>query len=85
MDGSDNAATALRWGVEEAEVREATAEAVLVWSYLDQHHVDPSAPFDPQYGAEKATATLASWVGSVLGADHGVALRAVCDLPARGV
>ena len=86
MDGSKSSAAALRWAIEEAEVHGAALEAVLVWSYLDQHHADPKAPFDPHYGDDQALAVLAGWVDEAAGdAAAGVELRTVCNLPAPGL
>jgi nucleotide-binding universal stress UspA family protein len=86
LDGSESSAVALRWATEEAEVHGASLEAVLVWSYLDQHHADPKAPFDPRYDDDQALAVLAGWVDDAVGADAaGIELRTVCDLPATGL
>jgi nucleotide-binding universal stress UspA family protein len=46
-DGSENAALALRWAADEAEIHGAGLEAMLVWSFLDQFHADRSDTFDP--------------------------------------
>lgn len=86
LDGSESSAGALRWAVEEAAVHGAALEAVLVWSYLDQHHTDPQAPFDPHYNDDQALAVLAGWVDSAVGADAAaIELRTVCNLPAAGL
>jgi len=85
MDGSDNAKGALRWAVEEAELHGASVQALLVWSYLDQQHTDPGAPFDPTYDAAAAKATLGTWVSEALGAEHQVDLIVACDLGPRGL
>jgi nucleotide-binding universal stress UspA family protein len=86
MDGSESSAVALRWAVEEAAVHGAALTAVLVWSYLDQHHADPHAPFDPHYGADQARDVLAGWVTEAVGTDASqVDLRVTCDLPAPGL
>ena len=85
MDGSDNAKGALRWAVEEAEVHGASVQALLVWSYLDQQHTDPDAPFDPTYDAAAAKETLGTWVSEALGAEHQVELLVACELGPRGL
>lgn len=36
IDGSQNAGIALRWALDEAEVRDARVRAVLVWSYMGE-------------------------------------------------
>ena len=46
-DGSASAAVALRWAAEEAELHGAALEAVLAWSYLDQHHPDGQPRISP--------------------------------------
>lgn len=86
MDGSDASADALRWAVDEAEMHGATLTAVLVWSYLDQHHADPDAPFDPRYGADQAREVLQGWVQAAASGDSSaVELSTVNDLPAPGL
>jgi nucleotide-binding universal stress UspA family protein len=85
VDGSEHAAVALRWAVEEGELHAADVEAVLAWSFLDQHHPDRAERFDPDYGDDTARATLAAWVAEAVGPDADVALRTVNDLPAPAV
>lgn len=85
MDGSDNAREALRWAVDEAELHGATVQALLVWSFLDQQHTDPAAPFDPTYDADAARSTLETWVSEALGGQHQVELVVACDLTPRGL
>jgi nucleotide-binding universal stress UspA family protein len=85
VDGSEHAAVALRWAVEEGELHTADVEAVLAWSLLDQHHPDRAERFDPDYGDDVARATLAAWVAEALGPDATVALRTVNDLPAPAI
>ena len=36
IDGSPNAAVALRWALDEAEVRDVRVRAVLAWSYMGE-------------------------------------------------
>jgi nucleotide-binding universal stress UspA family protein len=84
-DGSDNAAVATRWAVEEATLHGATIEVVLVWSYLEQPHADHSARFDPDYTEASARATLASWIDEALGPGAEVEQRVECDLPPRAL
>lgn len=38
IDGSEHSAAALRWAVDEAELRGARVRAVLAWSFLGQGH-----------------------------------------------
>ena len=58
VDESDGAAEALRWAVREADARDAVLTAVLVWGWLDQHHLDPGEPFDPKYHEADALTAL---------------------------
>lgn len=87
VDGSASSADALRWAADEAEVRGAQLVAVLAWDLFDQHHVDGSQRFDPDYDDGKADAALAHMVEEALGAEAagGVERRTVCDLPAAGL
>ena len=84
-DGSESAAVAMRWAAQEADIHGASIEAVLVWSYLDQYHLDRPDTFEPDYTDETALAELASWVDQTLGSEPRVEQRAVCDLPARAL
>lgn len=83
VDESEGAAAALRWAVQEADLRGATLTAVLAWAYLDQHHV-PRGSFDADYGEDDARAALDAIVAGTLGADVPVAVEreVVCDLAA---
>jgi nucleotide-binding universal stress UspA family protein len=86
VDGSEGAATALRWGVEEAALHDTKATALLAWSFLDQHHPDPrSTAFEPDYDDDDARAALASWVRTTLGHEGEVNLEVVCDLAAHAL
>ena len=86
VDGSDGASVALRWAVAEAELRGWPVTALLVWGFLDQHHVDPEAPFDSNYTSRDAVAALDAYVEDAVGAERaaGVHRVAACDLPASG-
>jgi nucleotide-binding universal stress UspA family protein len=86
-DGSPQATQALRWALDEARLHRADVEVVLAWSLLDQHHVDGSDRFDPDYGDEAAAATLAAWVTAAIGEHDAVSVsqRAVCDVPVRAL
>jgi nucleotide-binding universal stress UspA family protein len=84
-DGSENAAVAVRWAVDEAEIHAADVEVVLAWSLLNQHHPDRSDRFDPHYGEDAARAALASWVADDLGTGASVGQRVVCDVPERAL
>jgi nucleotide-binding universal stress UspA family protein len=84
-DGSDQAAAALRWAVDEAGMHAAAVEAVLVWSLLDQYHPDHSDRFDPDYGEDAARAALAAWITEMLDPGVKVAQRVVNDLPVRAL
>jgi nucleotide-binding universal stress UspA family protein len=84
VDGSDSSTTALRWAVEEAALHDWQATALLAWGYLDQHHADPGARFDPDYGEQDAAAALDAYVEQALGSEGAaeVGRRAVCDVAA---
>jgi nucleotide-binding universal stress UspA family protein len=84
-DGSENAALALRWAADEAEIHGARLTAVLAWSFLDQYHADRSDTFDADYTEDTAIAALASWVGEALGPDASVEQRVVNDLPVHAL
>lgn len=85
MDGSSGAAAALRWALDESDRRDGVPVlAVMAWSYLDQRHTDPDAPFDPDYGEEQAAAVLAAAVEAVAG-DRPVEQAVVNDLPAKAL
>jgi nucleotide-binding universal stress UspA family protein len=84
-DGSQHATTALRWAVEEAALHGATVEAVLAWSFLDQHRADGSNAFDADYGEDDAQAALSAWVTEAVGPGAAVEQRAVCEVPAQAL
>jgi nucleotide-binding universal stress UspA family protein len=87
IDGSDGAAHALRWAIEEsARWDGCEVDAVMAWGFLDQHHVEGDE-FEPHYGSEQATAALRAYVERAVGADRAgaVSLRPVNDFPARGL
>jgi nucleotide-binding universal stress UspA family protein len=84
-DGSDNATIAMRWAMAEAEVHDARLEAILAWSYIDQHHPDGSDTFDPGYSEASARAALAAWVTEAFGRDARIEQRVVLGLPARAL
>ena len=66
VDGSESAAEALRWGVREGALHGWPVRAVLTWSYLDQHHVEPDGEFRPEYGEDDARAVLDAYVERAL-------------------
>jgi nucleotide-binding universal stress UspA family protein len=84
VDESRGAASALRWAVEEGSLRGWPVEAALAWGLLDQHHAEPSAPFDRHYDAAKASEVLEGYVRAAVG-DAPVDRRVTNDLPARGL
>lgn len=81
VDGSESAAGALRWAQREAQLRTAQLTAVMAWGLLDQHHPDPSIPFNPHYGPDDARAALHAYVTDALGAVTGVHLKTRNDIP----
>jgi nucleotide-binding universal stress UspA family protein len=51
----------------------------LAWDYLDQHHLEPNATFDPSYGSEKAKTVLDELVRRAVGDDNEIVRVVVCD------
>ncbi len=87
VDESDGAADALRWAVREADARHAVLTAVLVWSWLDQHNLEPAERFNPDHHEDDALATLERIVANDLpeGVPAGIRLEAVNDLAGPGL
>jgi nucleotide-binding universal stress UspA family protein len=85
VDGSEEAAAALRWAVEEGERSGAPVTAILAWSYLDQHEADGGEGFDPAYGEADARAALRSFVSAAVGDHRDIRQEVVCDLPTRAI
>lgn len=87
IDGSPQAANALRWAYRHTEPRGAQVTAVLAWDLLNQHHPDGSGRIDPGYGDQAADAALAHFVVEAIGPEGAriVERRTVCDLPAPGL
>ena len=87
VDESDGAAEALKWAIREADARGGVLTAVLAWSWLDQHHIYRSEPFDPAFDEDDALGTLEQIVARTLGDDvpSGIRLRAVNALAGRGL
>lgn len=54
VDGTEDAAEALRWAVEEGRTTGRPVTAVLVWGALDQHQPDGSRRFVVDYGQANA-------------------------------
>lgn len=69
MDGSECAAVALRWAVEEGERRDWPVTALLAWSYLRQYHPDRRDAVETEYDEGFAAAALDAYVVDVLGAE----------------
>ncbi|MEX2293958.1 MAG: universal stress protein [Acidimicrobiales bacterium] len=87
VDGSDGAASALRWAVMQGRLRGWPIEAVLAWGFLDQHHTILGERFDPQYAPDDAKQALDSYVEAAIGATDAATVerRIVSDLPARAL
>jgi len=87
VDGSEGAAEALRWALDEARTRDVPVVAVMAWGYLDQHHAVAGADFDPEYGEPQAREALAAAVTAALGEASDVAVEqvVVCDLAPAGL
>lgn len=82
VDGSDGAAGALHWAMQEAPLHGASIVAVMAWGYLDQHHPREGTAFDPAYGEPEAAAALDEAIEAAVGTELTVPVerRVVCDL-----
>lgn len=69
VDGTEHAAGALRWAVDEGQTTGRPVTAVLAWETLDQHQSDGSQRLVPGYGQEDAGTALATIVERALGTD----------------
>lgn len=85
VDESPYAQAALRWAASYATTTHEPITAVMAWGYIDQRHLEPDAPFDPEYSAADAAEVLDQLVTRALGEDHGVRCVAPCDLPASAL
>lgn len=92
VDGSDAAAAALSWALDDAAARgDARVVAVLAYTYLDQHHLADEPDFDPGYSQRDAQRVLDTFVDGVLADRPGGAgaveleRRAVLELPPRAL
>ncbi len=85
VDESPTAAAALRWAVDHGRRHGAVVTAVLAWSYLDQHELDPDAPFDSEFGNAQAADLLHAVTERALGGVDAVGERVVCDHPGRAL
>jgi len=82
IDGSDHAARALRWALDEAELRQCRVRAVLSWSYLGE----ADSPLGPGTTEEDAKAALDAAVANAASDRAGlVDAVTVNDLAARGL
>lgn len=84
IDGSANAAAALRWAVAEAELRPARVTAVFAWGYVPPGHPGDGRTFEGGYDTPGAEAALARAVEAAVGieAAAGITRRAPFALPA---
>lgn len=82
IDGSEHSLRALRWALDEAEIRGARVRAVLCWSYLGL----PDSELGVGTTEESATLALEEMVTPVAGDRlHLVDLTPVNDLPVAGI
>ena len=87
VDGSEGAAAALRWALDESAHREGSVVvAVMAWGTLDQHHADGDE-IEAHYGPKQALDALRSFVEQAVGVDDArkVDLEPVNDSPAPGL
>ena len=87
VDGSENAALAVRWAAAESVRRSAPLIAVMAWGLLDQHHVGGQTSFNPDYDERSALAALDEALVTALGSTGAgdVVRRVVNDLPGRAL
>jgi nucleotide-binding universal stress UspA family protein len=82
VDGSEQAAAALRWAAEEAALHGIRPTALLAWDFLDRHWPgDVPHPFAPTYGPKEALDALGAAVTSALGEGADVHREIVRDAP----
>lgn len=82
IDGSENSKRALRWALDEAELRNVRVRAVLAWSFFGQEGTELGMGTTH----EKAEASLRAEVDEVAGdRAHLVDPVAVNDLPVNGI
>lgn len=87
VDGSPNAALALRWAVAEGQLRDLPVTAVLAWGHLTQHQAVVGPSFDPAYDRDAAATALKTYVHEALPAEDFDRVRTavVNDLPVRAL
>ncbi len=87
VDGSEGAARALRWALDEARARDAELIAVMAWSYIDQRPMRGHGSFEAEYTSHTAHSALRQYVEDALGPEDApsVALEVICDTPAHGL
>jgi hypothetical protein len=64
IDGSPDAAAALRWALVEAALRGDAVTALYAWGHAAPGHVGGGHTFDSDYGARDADAALAAAIGA---------------------
>jgi nucleotide-binding universal stress UspA family protein len=85
VDESPRAEAALRWAVDHAASTHQPVTAVMAWGFIDQHHIETDAPFDPSYDAEYAAKVLDEIVDRACGPDAHVHRIPVNELPAQAL
>lgn len=68
MDESPDAAIALRWAMDAARRSGGRVRAVMAWTPLRQHHLDPHSGDDADYSEADAAAALEHYVSSAVAA-----------------
>lgn len=83
VDGSENAASALRFAVREGELRDVSVTAVMAWGFLNQHHAVIGPEFQAHYDDDAALTALRTYVHEALPESKfdSVALMAVNEAP----
>ena len=87
VDGSSTADQALRWAASDDCRRGRDVIALLAWSLLDQHRLDPEAGFDPGYSGKDALKALDEIVARAVDTKTAASIQrhVVCDLAVRAL
>jgi nucleotide-binding universal stress UspA family protein len=87
VDGSADAAAALRWAMADECRRGRDVMAVLAWSFLEQPVSRGRPEFEPTFVEDDAREALDEFVVAAVGVERArlVRRRTVCDLPARAL
>jgi len=85
VDETLRAEAALRWALDHASPTHQPVTAVMAWGFIDQHHLEPDAPLDPNYDADIAAKVLDDPVTRACGEHAHVQRTTINDLPHRAL